>query len=339
MKKSTLIVLFLIIGLLLSGCNIFEASREENPLSLEEEGSPEDIEGSESTEQKSEVSQGTDENTRQVTLYYRDSGGYTVPVVRTMPKVEGVATAALSALVDTTENRNDLKLLGLEPVLPTNTEVELAIKEEGLVRANFSEEILNVESKAQEESMVSSIVYTLTEFPNIDKVQVMVNNEVQDTLTYGTEVGEPIGRGNINALNNAVEEEHSKLTLYMYNNPTGQYTYFVPITKNIPASARNVETAIQELVATKGEVSDLQLDIPEGSKVQGVDIESGVAHVRFSEHLAEMTDPGEVENLTKAIGLTLKEFGGVDGVRLSIDGQNNEMSSEAVSVPTFANTY
>src|SRR5699024_405831 len=111
--------------------------------------------------------------------------------VRTMPKVEGVAKTALSALVDTTENRKDLKHLGLEPVLPRDTEVELAIKEEGLARVSFNEEILEVESKEEEESMISSIVYTLTEFPNIDKVQVMVNNEIRDTLTYGAEVGKP----------------------------------------------------------------------------------------------------------------------------------------------------
>lgn len=329
-----MVALFLIIGLLFSGCNMLQTKQEENPLSQDQGISMES--GGDTKEEKVTSVQG---ETRQVTLYYKDSGGYIVPVVRTMPKVEGAAKAALSALIDTTENRNDLKALGLQPVLPANTQIELAIKEDGLIRANFSKEILKVKSKQEEQNMVNAIVYTLTEFENIDKVQILVDNEIRETLTYGTDVSKPITRGNINSMSNTTEGEQAKLTLYMYNNPTGQYTYFVPITKNVSTNARNVETAVQELIATKGKVDNLKLNIPDGTQVYGVDVESGVAYVHFSEHLSQMTDKEELDNLTKAIGLTLKEFSGIDGVNLVIDGENSDISSETVAVPTFANTY
>ncbi|WP_213818920.1 GerMN domain-containing protein [Garciella nitratireducens] len=335
MKKRTIVVLFLIIGLLLSGCTIFQNRQEKNPLSQDQKNTTED----EKKDKEKEITNTQPEETRKVTLYYKDSGGYIVPVVRTMPKVESIAKSALLALVDNAENRKDLKALGLQPVLPANTQIELAIKEDGLIRVNFSKEILNVESKVEEQNMVKAIVYSLTEFENIDKVQLLVDNKIRETLTYGTEIREPITRGNINSMNNTIEGEQAKLTLYMYNHPTDQYTYFVPITKNIPASAKNVETAIQELIETKGEIADLELDIPEGTKLYGVDVESGIAYVHFSEHLLQITDKGKLSNLTKAIGLTLKEFGGIDGVNLVIDGENNNINSETVAVPTFANTY
>jgi germination protein M len=341
-KRIFFLTLIVILALLLSGCtnpiDIFktfifgEPQQEDKDLPDGEDNIIEDVE-----EDTNNVDI-FEEDSYQITLYYKDSGDYIVPVVRNFKKEEGIAKAALSALVDSTENRNELKVLGLQPVLPANTQIELAIKEDGLIRASFSDDILKMESKQQEESMVSALVYTLTEFETIDKVQILVNNEIRDSLTYGTEVGEPISRGNINALNNTIEGEHARLTLYMYNNPTGQYTYFVPVTKNVPSNSRNIETALKELVASKGEFQNLHFNIPEGTTVFGVNMEDGIAYVNFSEHLTEMTDVGEISNLTKAIALTLKEFEGVQGVKLAIDGEN-ALESEVISVPTFANSY
>ncbi|MCR1898768.1 GerMN domain-containing protein [Irregularibacter muris] len=339
MKKGVyFLLLLLVFSLLLAGCrnpvDIFksyvfgEPEQEENPL--DEDLSIEDVENLEVP----------DENSRQTTLYYTDSTGYVVPVVRQIPRVEGIAVAALNALVDSPENRSDLKALGLQPVLPANTEIELAIKEGGLANVNLTGEVLKVESKDQEEKMVMAVVYTLTEFETIDNVQIMVDNKILETLTYGTDVSQPIGRGNINALNNDIEGEHAKMTLYLYNNPTGQYTYFVPVTKKVAANARNIESAVKELISSKGEIAELQLNIPEGTTVYGVNIESGVAYVNFSEHLSKMEDVEEMKNIAKAVGLTLKEFEGVTGVRLMVEGKAiSQLGSDPITIPTFANTY
>lgn len=342
-KKILFFVFIVVLALLLSGCrnpiDIFKTfifgeqpEQEDNDLPDGEDNSIEEMEDDISNIDI------FDEDSYQITLYYRDSMDYIVPVVRNFKKEEGIAKAALSALIDNPENRTELKILGLQPVLPANTQIELAIKEDGLIRASFSDDILGVESKKQEESMISAVVYTLTEFETIDRVQILVDNDIRETLTYGTEVGEPISRGNINALNNVIEGEHARLTLYMYNNPTGQYTYFVPITKNVPANSRNIETAMKELVETKGEFQNLHFNIPEGTKVFSVNMEDGIAYVNFSGHLTELTNVEEINNLTKAIALTLKEFEGVQGVKLAIDGES-ALESDVITMPTFVNSY
>ena len=340
-KKILFLIFIVILAFSLSGCKnpidifktlIFGPSLQEELLEPKENDDIEDLE-----EDINNVDI-FDEDSYKVTLYYRDSSDYIVPVVRNFKKEEGIAKAALSALIDSSENRSELRILGLQPTLPADIQMELAIKEDGLIRVSFSDEILKVDSKKQEENLVSAVVYTLTEFETIDKVQFLVNNEIKDSLTYGTEIGEPITRGNINSLKNTIEGEHARLTLYMYNNPTGAYTYFVPITKNISSNSRNIETAMKELVQCNGEVQNLEFNIPEGTKVFGVNMENGIAYVNFSEHLTQLMDVEEVNNLTKAIALTLKEFEGVQGVRLVIDGEK-ALESDVIALPSFVNSY
>lgn len=344
-KRVVFLVLIIIIALLLTGCknpiDIFKSFISGKPTEQDDDQLPNGLENEEDNENLDEDFNDldiSDENTRQITLYYRDVSGYIVPVVRKVNKEEGIAKAALTALVDNLEIRNELKVLGLEPVLPAGIEIELAIKEDGLIRASFSNEILNLGNKKEEEALVSAIVYTLTEFANIDKVQILVNNEIRESLTHGTKVGEPISRGNINNLNNSIEGENEELTLYMYNNPTGQYTYFVPITKNISPSSKNIESALEELISIKDECEGLQLSIPDGTKIFSVNMENGIAHAKFSQHLVQLNNIEDANNLTKAIALTLKEFDGVQGVRLVIDGEN-PLESDIINIPAFANSF
>ena len=203
-------------------------------------------------------------------------------------------------------------------------------------KANFSGEILKVESRRGGKfSQRHCICPHLNE--SITKVQIMVNNEILETLTYGTDVSQPIGRGNINPLNNDIEGEHVKLTLYMYDNPTGHYTYFVPVTKNVPVGGKNIESAIKELIASQ--VEDLQLGVPQGTQVFGVTVDSGIAYVNFSDHLLQMTDADQIKNFTKAVALTLKDFGGMDGVQILVDGKEIPLSGETLTMPTFVNVY
>ncbi len=344
-KRIVFLVLIIIFAFLLSGCknpiDIFKSFISGKPIEQDENQDPNGIENEDIDDLLDEEFNDlniSDQDTRPITLYYKDSNGYIVPVVRNLKKEEGIAKAALSSLVDSPENRSDLKILGLEPVLPANTKIELAIKEDGLIRANFSDEILSLKDKKEEEGLVNAIVYTLTEFETIDKVQILVNNEIRESLTYGTKVGTPISRGNINNLHNNIEGESEKLTLYMYNNPTGEYTYFVPITKNVSSSSINIESALKELIDIKDECEGLELDFPDGTKVFSVNLENGIAQANFSQHLIQLTNIEKANNLTKAIGLTLKEFDGVQGVKLVIDG-DNPLESDIINIPTFANSF
>ena len=124
----------------------------------------------------------------------------------------------------------------------------------------------------------------------------------------------------------------------MYNNPTGEYTYFVPITKNVSSSSINIESALKELIDIKDECEGLELDFPDGTKVFSVNLENGIAQANFSQHLIQLTNIENANNLTKAIGLTLKEFDGVQGVKLVIDG-DNPLESDIINIPTFANSF
>ena len=83
----------------------------------------------------------------------------------------------------------------------------------------------------------------------------------------------------------------------------------------------------------------LQLGVPQGTQVFGVTVDSGIAYVNFSDHLLQMTDADQIKNFTKAVALTLKDFGGMDGVQILVDGKEIPLSGETLTMPTFVNVY
>ena len=50
---------------------------------------------------------------------------------------------------------------------------------------DFSKNILNTSSLKQEENMISAITYALTEFPTIDKVELLVDGQAMTSLPNG----------------------------------------------------------------------------------------------------------------------------------------------------------
>jgi len=77
-------------------------------------------------------------------LYYADTRyQFLVPVKRTIPWVEGIATYTLMQLFPSPESAADLQKLGLTTVLPAQTEVIGMTINEGLARVDLNSNFLN----------------------------------------------------------------------------------------------------------------------------------------------------------------------------------------------------
>jgi len=141
-----------------------------------------------------------DDSMRKTVLYFKDKYGFLVPVMTKLPWEEGIAKLALKNMVDSPELRETIGKTGLLPIIPAGTQVlGMAIDENtGLCKVDFSKEVLNCETKEDEEDMINGIVYTLTEFPAIREVQLLVEGQVLPTFTHGTNTSSPIKRDNIN---------------------------------------------------------------------------------------------------------------------------------------------
>jgi len=271
-----------------------------------------------------------DEDSSQVVFYYKDVQGYLVPVMRQVPKQEGIAKSVINALIDTSENRIELRGLGLSPVLPEDLKCELALKEDNLMRVSFNDVILSLKTQEEEKTALQAVVYTLTEFETVDKVQILVNNEIIETLTNGTQISEPLTRANINSLNNVVNGEYVRSTFYSFNNTSNNYTYYIPITKNILKESKEIPSIVEEQINLNKEMNK---KIPDGFELDGVVKEDKTVYISIKNEID--TKDIEYTRFMKAMCLTIGQNSDVDTIQLLI----GDKEVQTYTIPTFANVY
>lgn len=335
-KKLLILAIVLVLALGLFGCKAIDTMKD---LITNEEPEIEIIRSDE------EGNIMDDASLRNTVLYYQNENGYLVPVKRKVPWEEGIAKAALKNIMDTPTIREDISSIGLKPLIPAGTEIiGMSINEEtGLCKVDFNNQIMNSGSKKDEENMVKGVVYTLTEFSNINEVQFLVDGKIVPELKYGTNVQKPIARVDINAVEGLGTGE-SKVTVYYKGTSNGEYEYYVPVTVPTSAPSANILTSLETLFDGAPELSGLYTDIPDGIDFQGVEVYNGVAYVDVITHDFEILEDQTVFNkMTKNIGLTLKEYPEIEYVEILFDGKTIEeagLELEAQeTVPVFANEY
>lgn len=277
-----------------------------------------------------------EEGMRKTVMYFRNPEGYLVPVMRKIPWEEGIARVTLKNMIDTPELRETLAPTGLLPIIPAGTEI-LGISinpDTGLCKVDFSEEVLNNQSNKEEENFIKGVVYTLTEFPTINEVQILVGGKALESTTYGYDISKPLARENINLIGNP-EDGSSKVVVYYKGMDTEEYEYYIPVTIPTLAPVANVYSALDLLF--EGPPADMGLysDIPRDVMLHGVEVKDGTAYVDISyDSYNASVDDAAISDIIKNIGLTLSQFEEIEHVELLIDG---EVINSAI--PVFANEY
>lgn len=193
------LVLVLILGLLAAGagCGAWQSLQEKLPGGGENPGTVPEGTGSATGEgglgQVPEGAPAPAVATTTVTLYFADpSGQYLVPVTRTIPKVEGIARATLQELILGPDSTSDLL-----PTIPAGTALrDINIRPDGLAIVDFSKELVANHKGGTSGEMLTvySIVNTLTQFPTVKKVQLLVEGKYQQTLAGHLDIREALAR-------------------------------------------------------------------------------------------------------------------------------------------------
>lgn len=183
--KLLLLLLLLTGMLILAGCSLAQKLQ-----SLKEVKTPQ---GGDLLE----LSEGVDELPRiqektWVNLYFLDSeGSLLVRRKVEIPKVPGIARAAMERLCQGPPGKD------LLPCLPSGTTVrDLNVKADGTCVVDLSRNAANIaghDPKA-EALAVSAVVNTLTEFPTVKRVQILVEGQSRKTLAGHIPIDLPLIR-------------------------------------------------------------------------------------------------------------------------------------------------
>ena len=277
-----------------------------------------------------------EEGVRKTVLYFQDSDGYLVPVMRRIPWEEGIGRVTLTNMIDTPELRDALNSTGLLPIIPSGTQIKgMTIDADtGLCKVDFSQEIQNKETKKDEENLIKGVVYTLTEFPAVKEVKILVEGKEIDVLKHGTKIDDTLSRENINLLG-SLEDGRSNVIVYYKGSAETDFDYFVPVTIPTLAPMANVYTALDLLFEGPPADSELTSNIPMDVNFQGVEIKEGTAYVDINLGAESLlTRETTLNDIIKNIGLTLSQFEDINSVELLVDGEIIN-----TSIPVFANEY
>lgn len=282
-----------------------------------------------------------EEGLRETVLYYQDQNGIIVPVMRRIPWEEGIAKSAINLLVDEPGTRENLAQVGLLPVLPNGTEVIGMSINEGLAKVNFNENFLSYNTEVEEETIVQSLVYTLTEFESIDKVQLLVDGKEISKLSFGTNVKNPLERQNIN-LSLEIGEEEVPVTVYYKTTTNGEDSFYVPVTKPVNAIKPDIKTVLSSLIEGAPEGTGLYSELPAGVALNDVYVKNQVAYIDFSPEIENMPDNKDhQQSMIYELGLTLREIEPtISQVRILSGGKEIDLHSDvSINLPTYSNQY
>ncbi|MBE3587051.1 MAG: GerMN domain-containing protein [Thermoanaerobacteraceae bacterium] len=126
-----------------------------------------------------------------VVLYFSDDRGYLVAVKKEIPRTQAIARATIEELC-----RGPVSGSGLNPTIPPGTRLKDINIKDGVATVDFSRELKTKHwgGSSGELLTVYSIVNTLTQFPSVQKVQLLVEGERQQSLAGHLDISRPLQR-------------------------------------------------------------------------------------------------------------------------------------------------
>jgi len=250
-----------------------------------------------------------------ILAYYEDENGFVVPVNTQIPWEEGIAKATLRSMVIGSETEKRIAQSNLHGVLPEGTEIRGMSIKDGLCRVDFSKNILNTSTYEQEENMISAITYTLTEFPTINKVELLVEGQALDSLSKGYAINTAFERENINLYGSA---DGVNYTVYYKAPDTEVAGHYVPITFSANKVNNPAVTVVEKLFNGPPSDTELKNNIPVGMNLRGVEVKGDKAVVNLGVEAVNLSEE-EFTDMDAIVVLCLEQFDIAD-VEYNIEG-------------------
>lgn len=238
--------------------------------------------------------------------------------------------ASYDNIVDLVNKKLDILINGSDelnsfsPIIPKNTKVNSIKVDKNNIYIDFSKDILNV-SKYNEELMIESIIYTITDINGIDNIYLSINKESLKILPKSNkEIPYPLNRGyginkkyDLDSLNNI-----TKTTIY-FNKSYNDVEYLVPITKVMNTTSEKIDIIIEELKSIVNAQYNLNSYIPNNLEVVSHEVNDDKMNLIFNEFILDKEKLVVLEEVKYAIAQSIFDNYNVKEVVFSTKDKNN----------------
>lgn len=244
--------------------------------------------------------------TERMTLYFADpTGTLFVPVERNVRIENGqVAAAAIRALIAGPQNN-------LQRLVPANTQLLDVSITNTIAVVNFDRR-----PSITNDLGLQSIVQTLVQLPDINRVQFQVNGQ-----NIGIDGTGPDAWAALNLLNpQNLPVDVSQATFLPLYFPAANGTYDVRIIRLVPSTKQTATATLRALLEGPGSYSGVvQQVIPSGTELRGIALSDGIATVNFSQLFASASDREAAVRTTVESLTTLPT---IQGVQFLVEGRS-----------------
>ncbi len=216
---------------------------------------------------------------------------------------------------------------GFRGLIPSNTKILDLNIDNDILTINFSKDLLNV-NELDEEHMIESIIFTLTEFDQINKIKINVEgNPLTELPISKKKLPELLDRSfGINKIYDFESLNNLTQTIVYYINRIDDETYYTPVTKINNDERDKVTLVIEELKSNIIYQTNLSSYLSASVNLDKYEIEGDKIILLFNDKIFDSNSKNILEEVEYTISMSLMDNLGVKEVIFRVNDQKNDVS-------------
>lgn len=212
---------------------------------------------------------------------------------------------------------------GFKAILPTDVKVLSVEYDNGVLKVNFSSELLDVNIN-YEEKVVEALVYTLTSIDGVDNIIIYVDGKVlnklpQTGINLPSTLNRKIGINKQYDLNST--SNINNVTVY-YVNKYNDDTYYVPVTKYLNDDREKIKIIVEELTSSSTYNSNLMSYLNSNAKLLATNETIDKLDLNFNQYIFNNYDEKDIlEEVIYTIGLSVRDNYDVKEVNILVENE------------------
>ena len=198
---------------------------------------------------------------------------------------------------------------GFQPVLPNGTKLNDLMLQDGILKLDFNETILTL-PKDMEESMLESLIFSLTEISEVKGILVYINGNLLSMLPQSKiKLPEVLTREyGINKIYDLTSFRDVVKTTTYYVSRYENTTYYVPVTEITNENKEKVEIIIERLKSSPTHQTNLMSFLNANTELLDYEILENDISLSFNYYVLDDFDNKKIlEEVEYSIALSLKD--------------------------------
>ena len=212
---------------------------------------------------------------------------------------------------------------GFRGIIPSGTEVLSVDIKDGLLKINFSKELLEID-EALEEKMIEAIVYSLTSIDGVKEILIYVEGNLLRVLpktktNLPTTLTKNIG---INKVYNLTDTKNITATTIYYIDKNSDGYYYIPVTKIDNNQNEKIKVIIDELSSGPSYQGNLMSFLNLNTKLLNYNIKDKIMELTFNDYIFDNLEKKKLmEEVLYTICLSIRDNYDVDEVVFMANGE------------------